>query len=821
MVADAARAREERGAGELKPGQKADEKARPEAAAEVDRAEVESRVAEAARRKATEDAARAEEEQRAAEAEARREADEQSRRKAEDEARRELEPVCGRPNVLLEISSPEIYRTNPFRILQLPVDSTARDFARQTEKMKLAEKLGGAQLAQACAAQTGLFHLDADIDAAREANHRLEDPERRLVDEFFWFWPMELGKGKSDSALAALAQGDEKVAENIWLDSERCSSEGNVGMHNVAVFAHATALDAEHLSQTRPLDKVELERRDDSWNSAYQRWKALLESEGFWSRLAARIRELDYPQLTTGTARRFRSFLPLCLLSINAQLAVRAAERRDGDETKRHLLMMGRSGFERKDIDEALRLAAEPVRQRVKTACKTAEADSGSDAIHADDAANRLLEQVRPLLAVLDLVLSPGNPTRDGAHDESALAALKCQIEFGNKTENWRASLALLEQILPIAASESARTRIENNLKIVRANAESGNDWCADGYFDLPVPVYRQLQQAHEQANLRNWDEAIQRLESLLSTWQTPSLRGHLPFVRKPLAFCLNMQAVALLNRGMDEFNQPVSIVRKAAAIREMLPRFDTAGFGPSNEAYKAALSRIAKMQRRPRSLAHFLPGGGFGIVTRLARAQVAVIRKFAGFRRSVVGKLASLETQQLNVNSRLDRLERLHVAADCSTGAPPDIQVHVPGVSIRSEADEVVVSFDSPLFSASHALKSDAKRTLSALGRQLEPYVGGIAILIIGFSGETQTPLRSARDVAESRMSHALSVFEHLVHSTKLQGSMFALRAARESGAAAGRDDGKSLSRYWTVKLRISRIARGSAMANAPHGGS
>jgi len=52
--------------------------------------------------------------------------------------------------------------------------------------------------------------------------------------------------------------------------------------------------------------------------------------------------------------------------------------------------------------------------------------------------------------------------------------ALRCQIAFGNKTENWLKSLELLESILPIAASESVRSKIEENLRIVRGNKEFG-----------------------------------------------------------------------------------------------------------------------------------------------------------------------------------------------------------------------------------------------------------------------------------------------------------------------------------------------------------
>ena len=91
---------------------------------------------------------------------------------------------------LAAAASPELYRVNAFRITGLPVDATARDIAKQLEKMKIAEKLGAATTRQG-----GPLPLvpPPDLDAVRQAMQRLRDPEGRLVDEFFWFWPSPPG----------------------------------------------------------------------------------------------------------------------------------------------------------------------------------------------------------------------------------------------------------------------------------------------------------------------------------------------------------------------------------------------------------------------------------------------------------------------------------------------------------------------------------------------------------------------------------------------------------------------------------------------------
>ncbi len=382
--------------------------------------------------------------------------------------------LTGSSDVLLEAGRADLYRTNAFRVTELPVDATTREIARQTEKLRLMERLG-----TAASKASGPLGLDPmpDENAIREAMQRLRDPERRLVDELFWFWPHQLGQSQRDEALAALARGEVPAATARWIQQEQGGSESNVSMHNLAVLYHARALDLEHAARTSQLPEEKSQERDRNWEQAFKRWRVLLEDEGFWSRLTARIWEMDDPRLTTGTARRIRASLPLALLSINAQLAVQAAEGGVTAEAQRHLGLLRGSGFAAGVVDEALRRALEPVRERMQTLGKTAEAEANAEPEHGDRATQRLLKQTQALLGVLDALLPAGNPLRDGTHDDVALRALGCQIPFGNKTENWRVSQELLQATLPIAASESARDRIEQNLKVVRANLEQANLW--------------------------------------------------------------------------------------------------------------------------------------------------------------------------------------------------------------------------------------------------------------------------------------------------------------------------------------------------------
>ena len=75
-----------------------------------------------------------------------------------------------------------------------------------------------------------------------------------------------------------------------------------------------------------------------------------------------------------------------------------------------------------------------------------------------------------PVLASIDYLLAPGDPVRDGAHDEVALKALEALIPFGRETQDWKTFLELLEEARKIAASTSAVSRIEENLTVLREN---------------------------------------------------------------------------------------------------------------------------------------------------------------------------------------------------------------------------------------------------------------------------------------------------------------------------------------------------------------
>jgi hypothetical protein len=377
--------------------------------------------------------------------------------------------------VLREVAGPDIYRLNPFRIAELPVDAGARDISRRQSIIKQANQTG--QSVPAGYGRALPLNDALDPDTFSEAIQHLNDPERRIVYEVFWFWPRQFGESRKDEAFAALARGEKDMVYRFWLKQRENPADGAYALHNLAVLSHASALDLEQVALTRALSDQERAERDSWWQQAFRYWASLIEDEAFWSRLTGRIRALDDPRLPTGVARRMSMYLSQTLLFINAQLAVSAAERNDLAGCRQQVALMRASGFDQQVIEESLRHAIEPTRDRIKALCKMIETRLNGDLVDTGDTVERFLGQSESLLAILDSLLPAGNATRDGMHDEVAQHALGALVVYGNKTEKWAIVLPLIDRIYNLAVGPALRTRIEENRKSAKDNMSLIQCW--------------------------------------------------------------------------------------------------------------------------------------------------------------------------------------------------------------------------------------------------------------------------------------------------------------------------------------------------------
>lgn len=369
---------------------------------------------------------------------------------------------------LLKVATPELYRYNAFRVLGLPINATLREIERHRKRLEMVKKLGIDSPDQ----NRSCFPLapPPDQDSIRHAIERLRDPVQRLIEEFFWFWPLKTGLAQ-DKVLELLSKQNIDEVVKIWKENEK---EGCcVSTHNLAVFHHLAVLDKEKDSPGEELDRCQL-----LWKIAFEEWQKLLENVQFWSLLTDRIRVLNDPRLTSETARDIYSSLPKALLLINAKLAVRAAEE-DKGTVERHILLMKQSGFEERTIKDVLHEAASPIRERIKILCAPVSHRTEENPKQANQLLRSLLEKTTPWLQAIDILLPNSSVVRETLHDEVAETVRSCTVIYGNETADWKECLWLIEQTLKIAIGTSLRINLRKDQghikKIIKDEEIFGN----------------------------------------------------------------------------------------------------------------------------------------------------------------------------------------------------------------------------------------------------------------------------------------------------------------------------------------------------------
>ena len=195
-------------------------------------------------------------------------------------------PVAGELPYLLNQATQKLYVTNAFRITGLSISATDREIARLAEKIKVEEKLG-----REVGALSEVLPLEPPprTDAIRDAAHRLRDPEKRLIEEFFWVWPDPVEQGTEDKGLRALKTGKVYAALAHWRLCAQRTEPDPIAVHNLAVVSHLVALDHENGTPPPPAPGLLAANPTALWKASIGYWRQLLGLQTFWALFAARI----------------------------------------------------------------------------------------------------------------------------------------------------------------------------------------------------------------------------------------------------------------------------------------------------------------------------------------------------------------------------------------------------------------------------------------------------------------------------------------------------------------------------------------------------
>lgn len=409
--------------------------------------------------------------------------------------------------VLFDVCNTRLYHDNLFHLTGLPVDATLRDVARRQDDLKAAEMAGDWD--------SEFRHIMTtrglpEPGKVHEAFLNIQDPERRIVEELFWFWPVNSGQGKHDPALQYLRNGDKTKAYTLW--KEQMDTPGIVGLvakHNLAVMFHFYAIDYEFaLDNGEGLSSTQKQTLADYWRNTITYWESMVGNDDFWALMTERVRTVDDPRLTTGFVRRLRNDFPLAFDRINAQLAIKHASKGRYTDARRHVGYMKETHAGLDDVESTISEVLEPMEKKIAMMSNHAITVSQKNPEKGLQAAEELLSTSKEPLAIAKGLLDEGHSVRSQLFDLVAAACFGCLIAYGNKTEDWLPCVKLLQVAESMAVTQEFKNKVRENLEIAKRNhvekTERETCWfCkkikADDRFTRTVKMYGELSADYDQ----------------------------------------------------------------------------------------------------------------------------------------------------------------------------------------------------------------------------------------------------------------------------------------------------------------------------------
>jgi hypothetical protein len=489
-----------------------------------------------------------------------------------------------------------IYRENTFRITGLSVDSSEREIKKHAEKLKLLAGLGQGRTANKAA-----FALSPppSVEQIRTAMQRLKEPELRLIDEFFWFWPNEFGKSTNDPAIQAILAGDAATAYDIWTRMETDPNRDFIAWHNIAVFFHLKALDCSPLQVSTEIDEEEEEVKH-YWKEALSRWKKASADDRLWDTIKARICAIDDPRLHTGFGKKIRETLPNALNKINAEAALKFAENGKMEWAKFHLAFVRDADCE--NTGKVSELVLTPARKRVLQYIDSAKSEYEKTQKDGAAAIEHLLGQSKPMQSLFALFHGKNSFHTSELFDDVALTAHSRVRRYYAKTLDFSKTILLLCKTLVFATEKSVLEKIQRDITElspdlslkIQNNIESSSELCAkkpESGINVAVSFLEQwrpfcvyfdaIYKTNSVKRLSLLDEIALHIVSCVEQYskKTKDVGGGVLYFREALKFAgtaevrvqiQNKISIARVERATLEISQPLS----RAGVTKLIAKF-------------------------------------------------------------------------------------------------------------------------------------------------------------------------------------------------------------------------------------------------------
>ncbi len=447
---------------------------------------------------------------------------------------------------LIRAAGLEIYRRNVFRITGLPVDATARQITKRAEQLKLAGELGHAEDGEHNALS---MRPIPNADQIQEALQRIKEPELRVIDEYFWYWPMHEEGSAKDPAIQALQNGQIHEALRMWYEKENDSTCGAIASHNIAVFDHMVALDWTLAQLADPTDADATSRAMRYWAQSMERWERVAIDGSAWDWLKDRIRAINDPRLTTGFARRMEMGLPEAMDKINAEAALRFAEIGDIDAARMHIRIMNQSHQGLDDVEATSEMVLMPLRRRVEQRIAHAKKAATADGKSAVAIAQGLLNECIPMMPLFELFHGESHHKTE-LFDEVAETANQLGVIYQKATNRNEGLIELLSHAMTCASDEGLKSRIRENIRLIEGNLN----------FEKLLPVLEAIKDLVD--SKASPSERLEKMEQRIIPMATPFAKERIG--DNTLA---DLVASTLRNISIDAFNDSEDIATAQKAI--------------------------------------------------------------------------------------------------------------------------------------------------------------------------------------------------------------------------------------------------------------
>lgn len=477
---------------------------------------------------------------------------------------------------------------NSYRILGMPVTASIKELTKRGNFIEMAQRTG----AEIPFGKQPILPVKAVLtdDDDNFAMQRLENPEHRILDIFFWFWPVELNSPINDPALTALMENDENRAISAW--KENLSTNTNIGIcnHNLALYYLLSAIKGESENLSEQLQNSN-EISSSYWDLALHYWGQTLEIESIWDFLITYINIIGDNRVKTGYSRKIKSQLPVILSALMGKFAIKYVDQGHVFEVERLVNIIQASSFEPGQIETGLSLAGKQLEDRIKKYIQIAKATTESTPAASSEIIEILLRNCESILHPIKLLYNHSRKA-DSLNNLVALAGYDTVNSYATKTDEWGKAIDFLEKFKNISKNKSTIQKIESLISDAKEFVSNKDYYYSNAYYELPIDIRKEADTAHELIKQGKASEAVKILGKLINTNKQSSE------IITPLYISL---AFSLTRKANQDFSESAKIFEKPRTIKNKIAECSVKH--PHEFSQGLLAIRLQRIQQSMRSL--------------------------------------------------------------------------------------------------------------------------------------------------------------------------------------------------------------------------